>query len=97
MFKVNNKDTRVSIVNFEHVIAGWGITDTGISSNFKIKHSNYENWNNERIYILPSWVIVLFSTFQQNNFILFFAPISAFETIMTVTELTKIAIYQATA
>ena len=76
---------------------GWGVCDTGISSNFKIKHSNYENWNNERKYILPNWVIVLFSTFQQNNFILFFAPISAFETIMTVTELTKIAICQATA
>ena len=23
-------------------------------SNFKIKHSNYANWNNETIYILPS-------------------------------------------
>ena len=40
MFNVNNKDTRtyftpcssVSIVNFEHVIAGWDIIDRVTSS-----------------------------------------------------------------
>ena len=45
----------------------FSVTDTGISSNFKIKHSIYANWNNERINILPSWsyhVLQLFPTKQ---------------------------------
>ena len=42
-------------------------------------------------------VIVLYSSFQYNNFILFFPPISAFDTLMKVAEFTKIAICQTEA
>ena len=41
-------------------------------------------------------IIVLYSSFQQNNFILFLSPILAFAILKTVTEFTKIAICQAT-
>ena len=40
---------------------------------------------------------MLYSSFQQSNFILFFSPISAFDTLMTVAEFIKIAICQAIA
>ena len=37
-------------------------------------------------------VIVIYSSFQQNNLILFLSPILAFTTLKTVAEITKIAI-----
>ena len=42
-------------------------------------------------------VIMPYSSFQQNSFTLFLPPISAFGTLITVEEFTKIAICQATA
>ena len=42
-------------------------------------------------------VMVFYSFFQQNNSILLLPPISAFNTLMTVVEFTKIGIKQATA
>ena len=42
-------------------------------------------------------VIMLYSFFQQSNFILFLPTISAFDTLMTVIDFRKIAICQATA
>ena len=39
--------------------------------------------------------IMLYSSFQQSNLI--FAPISAFDTLMTLQEFTKKVIYPATA
>ena len=41
-------------------------------------------------------VIMLYISSQQSNFVLFLAPISAFDTLMIVGEFAKIAIYQAT-
>ena len=41
--------------------------------------------------------IMLYSSFQQSNFTLFVSHISAFNTLLTEAEFTKIAIWQATA
>ena len=40
---------------------------------------------------------MIYSFSQQNNFTLFALPISAFDTLVTEAEFTKIAICQATA
>ena len=50
-----------------HILLWFSVTDTRISSNFKIKHANYANSNNEKIQILPSWsyyALQLFPTKQ---------------------------------
>ena len=80
-----------------HTLLWFNVIDTGTSSNFKIKHSNCEEIIKEYIFYQVG-IIVLYSSFQQNNFILFFPPISAVKyTLMTMAEFTKITICQATA
>ena len=66
------------------------VADTGISSSFKIKHSNYANRNNERIYTLSSWSYHALQISLTKQLHFFLPPISTFSTLMTVAEFTKI-------
>ena len=77
-----------------NILSWFSVNDTGILSNFKIKHSNYANWNYE-IHILSSSSYHALQLLKQSNLIP--PPISAFDTLLTLAEFTKKAIYPATA